>query len=276
MKWTFRRTPALSTTPGLNGTYSFNFAGLSSATAAQSLIGEFSANGNKGITSGEMDINNGGGQTILGSSNYSISSNGRGTATIVTSGGTFNFSFYMISASRAKFIETDSPFPILTGDAFKQQSIVPWAANSLSGAYVFQTAGSSSGGEVTDLVSFTSNGDGTLAAGSVMIDDNNAGTVTPPSPLNGNYTFDASGNGRGTLTLPGHSYVFYMISTGSAVIQETTSGIVASGSLVQPQGGPFTLASLQTSDALSLSGTNSTGKEEDFVGQLTIERRGQC
>ena len=47
-----------------------------------------------------------------------------------------------------------SPFPILTGDAFKQQSIVPWAANSLSGAYVFQTAGSSSGGEVTDLVSF--------------------------------------------------------------------------------------------------------------------------
>ena len=58
------------------------------------------------------------------------------------------------------------------------------------------------------------------------------------------------------------------------MIQETTSGVVAHGSLVQPQGGPFTSASLQVSYALSLAGTNAAGKEEDFVGQLTSNGAG--
>jgi hypothetical protein len=253
---------------GFTGTYSFIGAGFSSPTAAESVAGVFSTNGSGLITSGEMDVNNVGGQAILTGSTYSISSNGRGTATIVTSSGTFNFTFYMVSSNRAKFMETD-PAAILIGDEYKQQSIVSWGQNSLSGAYVFQTAGMGAGGEVTDLVSFTSAGNGTLTPGSVMIDDNNAGTVTSTSSLSGSYTFDVSGNGRGTLTIPGHSYVFYMISTGSAVIQETTPGIVAHGSMVQPAAGPFSLTSVEFSYALNLAGTDGSGKEQDFVGQLT-------
>jgi hypothetical protein len=260
-------------TASLNGTYTFNFTGFSSATTAQSEVGEFSANGSGGITSGEVDVNNGGTsgtQNILNASSYSVSSNGRGTATISTSGGSFHFSFYMISANRAKFIETDS-FPIVVGDAFTQQSIISWGVSSLSGPYVFQTAGSSSGGGITDLVSFMSAGDGTVVAGSVTIDDNNAGTVTSAASLGGSYTFDPSGNGRGILTLAGHTYVFYMISTANAMIQETTSGIVAQGSMVQPAPGPFSLLSLYKSYALSLSGRNTSSEEEDFVGQLTTD-----
>jgi hypothetical protein len=257
----------------LLGTYTFNFAGVSSASAAQSEVGEFTANGSSGITSGQVDVNAGGGQSILATSSYSVSSNGRGTATIITSGGTFKFSFYMVSANRAKFIETDA-FPILVGDAFKQQSIVAWGANSLTGPFVLQTAGSSAAGGVTDLVSLTSNGSGGVVAGSATVDDNNAGAVTSLSSLGGSYAFDVSGNGRGSLTVGAHTYVFYMISTGSALIQETTAGIVAHGSLVQPQGGPFTLASLQTSYALSLSGVNGAGSEEDFVGQLKTNGAG--
>jgi hypothetical protein len=65
-----------------------------------------------------------------------------------------------------------------------------------------------------------------------------------------------------------------MVAPGAAVIQETTSGVVAHGSLVQPQGGPFTLASLQTSYALSLAGANAAGNEEDLVGQLTSSGAG--
>src|SRR4029077_7135271 len=38
--------------------------------------------------------------------------------------------------------------------------------------------------------------------------------------------------------------------------------------------GPFTLASLQTSYALSLSGVNSAGNEQDFVGQLKTNGAG--
>jgi hypothetical protein len=254
-------------TGSLNGTFSFNFAGFSGA-AAESVVGEFSTNGSGSITTGEIDVNNGGGQTILAGSTYSVASNGRGIATIVTSGGTFKLSFYMVSANRAKFIETDAS-PILTGDAFKQQTIVAWGANSLSGAYVLQTAGSAASGGVTDLVSFTSAGNGTLVPASVMIDDNNAGAVTSTPSLAGSYTFDVSGNGRGTLTIPGHTYVFYMISTGSAVIQETTSGIVAHGSMVQRAAGPFSLTSVEFSYALNLAGTDGSKNEQDFVGQLT-------
>ena len=61
---------------------------------------------------------------------------------------------------------------------------------------------------------------------------------------------------------------------GSAVIHETTSGVVALGSVTQPQGGPFTSASLMGSYALSLAGQNATPKPEDFVGQLTSNGTG--
>jgi hypothetical protein len=263
-------------TSALIGTYVFNFAGLSSATTPQSVVGEFAANGLGAITSGEMDVNAGGAQSILNTSSYSITANGRGTATIVTSTGTFNFSFYMISANRAKFIETDS-FPLLAGDAFTQQSIVSWGPTALNGAFVFETAGSGPSGSITDLVSFTGDGAGNVVAGSAMIDENSAGTVTSVSSLSGSYTFDPSGNGRGTLSIPAHTYVFYMISTSNAVIQETTSGVVAHGTLVQPQGGPFTTASLNGSYALSLTGTNAAGtagNEEDVVGQLLANGTG--
>jgi hypothetical protein len=260
-------------TSGLAGTYTFNFSGLSSATTPQSEVGEFAANGLGAITSGEMDVNGGGAQNILSTSSYSISADGRGTATIITSGGTFHFSFYMVSANRAKFIETDS-FPLLVGDALKQQTIFSWGDNALSAntLFVFETAGSGPSGGIADLVSFTSDGNGNVVAGG-MLDQNSGGTVTSVSSLGtGSYTIDSTG--RGTLSIPGHSYVFYMVAPGTAVIQETTAGVVAHGLLVQPQGGPFTLASLQVSYALSLAGTNAAGKEEDFVGQLTSNGAG--
>ncbi|MBZ5699874.1 MAG: hypothetical protein LAN18_15155 [Acidobacteriia bacterium] len=260
-------------TSGLAGTYTFNFAGLSSATAPQSEVGEFAANGLGGITSGEMDVNGGGAQNILSTSSYSISTDGRGVATIITSGGTFQFSFYMVSANRAKFIETDA-FPLLVGDAFKQQTVFSWGDNALSAntVFVFETAGSGPSGGIADLVSFTSDGNGNVIAGG-MLDQNSGGTVTSVSSLGtGSYTIDSTG--RGTLIIPGHSYVFYMVAPGTAVIQETTAGVVAHGSLVQPQGGPFTAASLSGSYALNLTGQNATPREEDFVGQLTANGTG--
>jgi hypothetical protein len=139
---------------------------------------------------------------------------------------------------------------------------------------VFETAGTTSGAGITDLVSFTA--DGTSGVTAAIIDQNSGGTVTSPgSPLGGSYSIDACG--RGTLDIPAttpiHSYVFYMTSVGNALIQEITSGVVAHGTMVQPQAGPFTAASLSGSYALHLAGTNAMsttpGNEEDLVGQLT-------
>jgi hypothetical protein len=261
---------------GLSGTYTFDFFGLSSTLAAESVVGQFSADGNGGISSGQLDVNNGGTLTnlpILNTSTYSISANGRGHVTIVTSSQTLSFSFYVVSAGRAKFIELDL-LPVVGGDAFKQQlpPLGAWGVNSLNGDFVFQTAGSSTLAGITDAGRFTTDGNGNVVSGSGILDENNGGSVTSGTAFSGTYTLDASG--RGTLTFSNNfTYIFYIVSTVKAVIQETDPSIVADGLLLGQQGGPFTLASLQGRYALNLNGLTAAG-EEDFVGQLATDGAG--
>jgi hypothetical protein len=267
----------------LSGTYSFNFAGVSTSAAEESIVGEFDANGFGTISAGsssapgEMDTNAGGPVALVGTS-YSISSNGRGTVTL----GGLTFSFYPISASRAKFIEIDPVPPsstqssILLGDAFKQQtsSTCGWSLNALSGSTVFETSGDSSGVAIADVGTFTaSNG----IVSSASIDENRGGTVSSQvGTLSGNNTMDPCG--RGTLTVGAHSYVFYIISASDAVLQEITSGVVAHGFLVPSQGGPFLDSTLTGSYAFRLGGTDAAGTAgqiEDFLGQVTSAGSGK-
>jgi hypothetical protein len=191
--------------------------------------------------------------------------------------GGLTFSFYPVSASRSKFIEIDSPTPpattpdsILAGDAFKQQTSLTcgWGLNALNGLTVFETSGASSGVVVTDVGNFTA------AAGAVSaasIDENSGGAVSSTlGTLTGSYTMDPCG--RGTLGIGGHSYVYYIISASDAVLQETTSGIVAHGFLVPSQGGPFVTGTLTGSYAFRLGGTDAAGtagQREDLLGQFT-------
>jgi hypothetical protein len=268
----------------LTGTYSFGLAGVSPSGAQEAVSGDFTADGfgtigaNSPTTPGEMDINAGGAQPLATKTVYSVSPTGRGTLALNNGSSTLNFSLYVISASRAKFLEVDAASSILVGDAYKQQAGFPcqWAANVLSGPTVFETTGvvTASGVYIADVGSFSAT-NGAVSAGS--IDENNGGTYTPPTgTLTGNYTVDPCG--RGALTLGTHSYVFYVISPSSAILQETTSGIVANGFLAQaPSGASFANSSLNGSYALQLSGTDAagtSGKREDIGGQLTADGAG--
>jgi hypothetical protein len=270
----------------LSGTYSFNFAGVSTSAAEESVVGEFASNGFRTISPGsavppfapgEIDID-ANGAVMLAGSTYSIRSNGRGT--VILNG--LNFSFYPVSVNRAKFIEIDTAAPatpttpasILVGDAYKQQtsSTCGWALNALSGATVLETSGATSGVKVADVGSFTASNIGavgTVSAGS--LDQNSGGTVSSAvGTLSGSYAIDPCG--RGTLSMGSHSYVYYIISPSSAVLQETTAGTVAHGLLVPSQGGPFADATLTGSYALQMSGTDaagSAGNREDLLGQFT-------
>jgi hypothetical protein len=265
----------------LSGTYSFNFAGASNTATEESVVGEFLSNGfgtispgNTGsptppASPGEIDID-AAGPVILPGSSYAVSASGRGTVTL----NGLMFSFYPISAGRARFIEIDQPSSgttpdsILVGDAYKQQtsSTCQWgASNALSGSTVLETFGSASGGfAVADVGAFTAtNG----AVSGVSMDQNSAGTYTQPSGTPGdNYAMDPCG--RGTLSVAGHSYVFYVISPSSAVLQETTSGTVAHGLLLPAQTGSFANGSY----AFQFEGTDAAGtggQQEDFLGQFT-------
>jgi hypothetical protein len=259
-------------TGGLIGGYTFSFSGISSGTTEESVVGEFVSDGAGKITSGELDTNIGGTPTsqvaILNTSTYTIDSRGRGTAKLITSGGTSNFDFYMVSASRAKFLQTDAS-PVLAGDSFKQQSINPWAPSSLNGNLVLQASGTNSAGAfLADVGTFATDGSGTITAGSGLLDQNSGGAVTSPPPYGGTYTVDLLG--RGTITIPNHTYVLYMISAGNAVLQETTGSTVAHGILTQPQGSP----SLNGNYGLALAGQNASKQEEDIVGQLSVNSTG--
>jgi hypothetical protein len=267
----------------LSGTYSFGFSGVSSAAAEESVVGEFAATGFGTITAGganapgEMDINPplSGSPTVLPSTMYVINFP-RGTVNL----GGLNFAFYPISASRAKFIEIDPVAPstatssILVGDAYEQQTSAncAWTASALTGATVLETSGAASGVKVADVGSFTASNTGavgTVSAGS--LDQNSGGTVSSAvGTLSGSYAMDPCG--RGTLSIGSHSYVYYIISPSSAVLQETTAGTVAHGLLAPSQGGPLTDATLTGSYALQMSGTDaagSAGNREDLLGQFT-------
>jgi hypothetical protein len=191
-----------------------------------------------------------------------------------------NFSFYPISSSRAKFIEIDPTVPpatsasILLGDAYVQQtsSTCGWALNALNGVAAYETSGTSSAGVIGDLGSFTATNNGATGTLSLAsIDENNAGTVASTvGTLTGGYALEACG--RGTMTVGTHSYVFYMIASSNAVVQEITSGVTAHGILLSSQGGPFVDTTLTGSYAFRLGGTNAAGtagNREDFVGQFT-------
>jgi hypothetical protein len=252
----------------LDGVYSFGLSGVSSSATEEAVAGEFSADGFQRILQGgagapgEMDID-AGGPAALASAIYSIP-NGRGQVTL----NGLSFSFYPVSASRAKFIEIDQN-SILAGDAYKQQtsSTCGWTANvSLAGTTVLETLGTGSGFTVADVGAFTAtNGAATLIA----MDQNSGGTRSQPAgTANDNYTMDPDHCGRGTLSLAGHSYVFYIISPSNAVLQETTSGTVAHGLLAASQTGSFADGSY----AFRMEGVDvggATGQEEVFLGQFS-------
>ncbi len=289
------QAPLVSPNSGnLSGTYSFNFSGVSASATEESALGEFAANGFGTISAGssvaplapgEMDIDAGGPATLTGST-YSISSNGRGTVTLNNGSVNLTFSFYPVSASRAKFIEIDAAAPatpttpasILVGDAYKQQtsSTCGWGLNALSGSTVFETSGldttgGSPGVAIGDVGAFTADGTtGTVSAAS--IDENSGGAVSSQvGTLSGNYTVGVP-CGRGNLSIGSHAYVFYIISTSNAVLQETTSGVTAHGLLVPSQSGPFADSTLTGSYAFRLAGTDAAGtagNREDFLGQVT-------
>ena len=275
----------------LSGTYSFNFAGVSTSATEHSILGEFVANGHATIsagtssTPGEIDVDpvSGGSATTLPATTYSISANGRGTVTL----NGLSFSFYPVSDNRSKFIEIDPVPPstatssILVGDAYKQQTSLTcgWGLNDLNGLTVFETSGASSSGVIGDVGSFTASNNGTVGTVSNgSIDENNGGTVPPPQigTLSGNYVVGTP-CGRSTLSVGSHTYVFYLISTSNAVLQETTAGINAHGLLVPSQGGPFADPTLTGSYAFRLGGTGTAGplgQREDFLGQFTSSGSG--
>jgi hypothetical protein len=287
--------PATFSLSQINGNYVFDVAGVQSLQTGDvglSIAGQLKTNGST-VTGGLLDENDGSsgpsGPVVIASGNsYQLDPSsgnganfGRGTLSFTTSIRTFNFVFYIVDATHFKLLETDAGL-LTSGDAVLQGT-VPAQSSGFTGSFAFLLGGSDTIGPLAEVGRFTADGSQNLT--SVFVDLNDAGAIpnTISSPATPTYQMDIAnaGSGRGTITFKDtnnmgqFSFVFYLSSQGKGVIQDTSTGVVADGSLVAQTGGPFTSTSIAGSYAVNWTGVNlgSTHNlifEEDFVGQYVL------
>jgi hypothetical protein len=297
--FTVQDTTTFASLPSnINGPYVFDFSGLSPQGVGESLTGQFTGNGGGGIGAGIVDVNNGavasGVQPISGASFTQDAVNGsnfgRGTATFTVNGSTFNFAFYMVNASRMRFMRVDFP-ALAVGDAVAQTGAIPTTTAGLSGSFAFVLSGSSISGNDVRAGRFSLSG-GAIDTTTLQMDDDdssnsgsgnsNAAAIPEGSLSAATYALDTTnaGTGRGTLTFTDSkagtfSFIFYLSSPTKAVIQDNSPGIVADGSMQMQTGGPFTNAGQAGNWAFnwvgaSINATTGGFGEEDFLGQYTL------
>jgi hypothetical protein len=257
----------------LSGTYVFDFAGVQ-GTNGFSQIGEFAADGVGNISGGLLDTNAGGAATpqiaITGGTFSVSSSTGRGLATLVTSGGTFHLSFYVVTRGSSEFVGTDASQQ-LAGVAAQQTPNAAFNAASLNGNFAFLLGNPASGGTFASAGSFAADGNGNLSSGA--LDENSSGTLTPNLAFTGTYTVAANGRGVATFT-GGRTYVFYLGSVSNAVFQETDAIHPASdGILAREQAAAFSTALIAGNYAAATSGISGSSVEV-ASGQLAASGAG--
>jgi hypothetical protein len=212
------------TNSNLKGSYTFSMSGADagggpSVGAPVSRIGSFTADGNGAITAGLYDVNESGSvNTItLLPSTYSIQSNGQGTLTLaISSTVALKFSIALSSNSQGFMIETDGGFAGSGG--FQAQTI----STTFSPSYAFDFSGSditSNGGSVSLIGQFNTNGTNLITGGSLDVNDDatlsGQQSITSVGLLQDSANFSTFG--RGTFTLNGLPFVFY-VTDGSHMV----------------------------------------------------------
>lgn len=291
------QTPSAFTATAINGSYVFDLTGIAPDTSnppnffSDSIVGQLIANNGaivNGVADENFDASLSGPQLIANTGTSTLdpangATFGRGTLTYNLGGSTFNYIYYIVDANRIRMMETGST-ALTLGDAVAQLN-PPTTNAAFTGSFVYLAGGSSAktGGSLTRIGRFTSNGNGGLTA--IAGDTNDSGLVAQaPSGSLSMTTYDIDqnfvGSGRGTATytdskLGTFSFIFYMTSPSTGVIQDVSQNNIADGSIVAQTGGPFSIGNLSGNWGFNWSGisTNSSTQltaEEDYVGQAAL------
>ena len=265
-----KQSPNSFQVSGISGSYAFDLSGVDNSGVSESVVGQLVANSG-GTFSGFADDNDGavinGGTSGAAAISGAYGVDGTAPSDLTNFGrGVFNIGgitgvFYIVGPNQVKFMEKASG-GTLVGDAFLQTGI-PTTTAGISGGFVYGGKFSASGG----------------ALSSVIVDNNNAGQIFDLGPVNGTYTIDPSGNGRGTITFSvsgfadAFTYVFYLISPTQAFVQDQSANIVEDGSMLAQGAGTISDSSLAGNYAINWSGVTSTSAgtgEEDLVGATKL------
>jgi hypothetical protein len=288
------QSPGAFSNPGISGKYVFDVSGIDTHLPAFpiSMVGQIQTDGSGNVQGGTMDVNDGAaagpsGALAVPKSTYAVDNNTNGTTfgrgTIVING--VNFVFYIVDNTRFKMIEISNGATL--GDAVLQNGTIPTQTNAFSGNFAFLIGGSSvlgTAGPLTRAGRFTMDGSGNL--NTIFLDDNNFGSRHSTAPSNvstASYTIDSTAtvvaSGRGTLTIQdsrladAFKFVFYFISPTQAVIQDTSNGVIADGTMLAQATGPIVISPAANFafnwSGINLGSSNNFQFEEDFVGQYT-------
>jgi hypothetical protein len=224
----FRQTGPFSPA-SLSGPFAFTVAGTDILNGPFAAGGVLTSGGSGNITSGAEDINDAGVvSTNVGlTGSYTLASTGRGTLTVNSAAGTFNFIIYP-SSGGVLALETDVRF-VTTGTALQQQSTA-FTAGSLSGTYGFNFTGAATSGELDSIAEFTADGASKLTG---IIDVNNSGGITFGQPLTGSFLVGA--NGRATVPLQTplgtQNMAVYLVDANRGLFIELDTSLVAAGDI---------------------------------------------
>lgn len=243
------------------GTYSFTIVG-SNTGGFFTIAGSVTANGSGAITSGTVDINSPGTIGVVtnlsATGSYSVRADGRGTATLTTSAGTFNFDFVILTAQRALVVRFDGNASA-SGSLDLQNAS---AANlpTLAGSFVFNLEGVDGLAQNTEASAgiFTVDTSGDITAG--VQDTNRNGVLSTNAAINiAGLAMSAPVNGRGTLAITTtadgtRNFVYYVISANQIRLIETDSAPILTGDAFRQ-----TSTAVSGSFAFTLSGQGSIG-----------------
>ena len=213
-----KQTPGFFSNANLSGDYAY-FVSVysSSASGIYYSAGRFTANGTGGVNAGVSDENDNGVTTenLAFTGTYSVDAfgDGRGTGIFTSARGSSNFTFYMVSPSRALFVQQGT-FALGTGEVDAQTG-GPYSTASLAGNF-----GISMDGYPSMLVGQFEAAGGTTSGTVHLTTFDNTGsvlTLTPDQAFSATYSVTA--NGRGDFTVsdnPPITFHLYMVS-GSKV-----------------------------------------------------------
>lgn len=267
-----------------SGSFAFGFQGELNGSRAGA-VGRLTSSTTGVLSGGVMDVSvpdtSFGNLTTTGNL-FAIDTNGRGTATLNVAGltipGTFDFTFYVVSATEAFFVQVDvrsATAPVLIGTLLAQAG-GPFSAASWNTPSVLAITGSDSS-SVAAVGLITPDGAGNATG---LVDVNDSGTIATNSAFTATYTIAANGRGEFdfvTNPLGAKPEMFYMVSPNKAFLLEgtvaTPGSEVTAGTFEGQSGGPFSDSSLSGAFA---GGTFAPGAiaVTDETGEFTADGAG--
>jgi hypothetical protein len=274
----------------LNGQYAFSMSGVDlNSGAFTARVGSFAADGQGHITGGLEDVLDLGSgspasQVTFSNGTYQIQANGRGLIVLnVSGGGALQLSASLQSSSHGYLVQTDGLAS--TSGNLELQTPLQFSANAINGKYVFDFAGISFAGTTPSLISlvgqFGADGNGNVTGGTADANDSAFAPTGATALTASTYQLDSNGNGtnfgRGTMTLDGRTFAFYIVdSTRAELLEEDSLGGTSGPAILQTGTIPTQNSGFTGSFAFLTGGSQTTGNFGPVarVGRFTADGSG--